>query len=1149
MTFKTFSLKFFVIFFVFTSFNALAQPLSPISPRNGYVINNDSILLKWNKLPSALFYELKYTTDSSFSNNITSVNVGLQTTYWLTPLLSNTTYYWRVEGSNGANTFIGQARKFTNFKPTDLSGCALWLRADTGVTLNGSTVQEWKDLSPNTFNLIQATASAQPTFVSNALNNFPSLSFDGNDIFVLNNFPYGITVNGFLVGKKTNSIVNHGTFTSGNYFDFEMQTLKCETSLNSGVIGSYNAIEWSQLTLLRKSGSSLVNFNGVQSGSINTTTLSPISPGGFAIGNRNPAVNSPSPLRGSISELIINTNSLSNSDIKLVQNYLMDKYTQELSVGSDTLVADNFCPITISATPGFTTYLWSTGESSSSISIDKAGVYAVQAIDVFERVQIDSIIVTYPNFNQLNMSILCAGNQINWNVNLSSPYTFVWQDNSTSNNYNINQPGAYFVKVTDTYGCTFYSDTVAISLDNFPNIAFIGNDTTLCSGNTIQLQNGAAAAINYLWSDGTVNDSLIIGGAGTYWLEVSNNNNCIARDTINVGLTGIAPIANFSNTDICIGLPMPFNDLTIVAPGDSIINWEWTFGDGNLSIAQNPVNLYLQPNNYLVTLKSISQTGCAGIINKIVNVYPHPTLNFIALNNCNEKATTFYDLSNSYGGTITNWDWNFNDNQSTNNSDTGISVSHIFSQVGSYNVELILSTLEGCVDSLLKPVIVKPSPLAAIGHSKLCVGDNVLFQDLSYIPFPHQNIFRQWIFNDTIVSNDFQPTLNYSIDGTYPVELIILASNGCRDTLSVQITVSNYPIVNFNFSSACLGQDVVFTDSSLCVNCSINDWHWTINGSDISDTNILTAPFYQVGDYAIGLEVQNEAGCSSISEQNISIEPLPQAVFSINSNFGSPPFDASFTNLSNNATNYLWNFGDGGTSEFFEPLHQYQDTGVFTISLTALDQNSCSNETSLNLKILPKRIDLALIDAQIQQINDYLYTDLTFVNLSTISIRSFDFNIQSHEIQNNLIENWEGLSLPGEIISYRLSSALYHKETSASADYICYEITNIDAGVDENLNNNKLCDVFDFNEFKIANLYPNPANENLFYTIIAPLSQEVSIEIIDNKGSVVSKNTVQIKKGFNSLSLETMQLTDGVYILKVNFNGKPYHKKFSVFNH
>jgi hypothetical protein len=70
------------------------------------------------------------------------------------------------------------------FKPNLIGGIVLWLKADVGITQSGGTVSAWADQSPLANNFSQATGSMQPTYVSNANNNLPGLSFDGVDDFM-----------------------------------------------------------------------------------------------------------------------------------------------------------------------------------------------------------------------------------------------------------------------------------------------------------------------------------------------------------------------------------------------------------------------------------------------------------------------------------------------------------------------------------------------------------------------------------------------------------------------------------------------------------------------------------------------------------------------------------------------------------------------------------------------------------------------------------------------------------------------------------------------------------------------------------------------------------------------------------------------------
>jgi hypothetical protein len=83
--------------------------------------------------------------------------------------------------------FSSSVYSFSQFVPQSIPGCALWLRSDQGIILNGSTVSGWNDFSGNGNNCSQATSADQPTYVSSGgANNLPYLSFTNGGAQSLN---------------------------------------------------------------------------------------------------------------------------------------------------------------------------------------------------------------------------------------------------------------------------------------------------------------------------------------------------------------------------------------------------------------------------------------------------------------------------------------------------------------------------------------------------------------------------------------------------------------------------------------------------------------------------------------------------------------------------------------------------------------------------------------------------------------------------------------------------------------------------------------------------------------------------------------------------------------------------------------------------
>jgi len=127
----------------------------------------------------------------------------------------------------GAALFFTSQSKNT-FKPTDIAGCKLWLRADQGITLNGGNVSGFDDFSGGNFHASQAAAISQPLFNASDpdFNNKPSITFDGiNDYLWRNNTDFNITgktLTTYIVMKYISGSGNTGIMSlvgSNNDYD------------------------------------------------------------------------------------------------------------------------------------------------------------------------------------------------------------------------------------------------------------------------------------------------------------------------------------------------------------------------------------------------------------------------------------------------------------------------------------------------------------------------------------------------------------------------------------------------------------------------------------------------------------------------------------------------------------------------------------------------------------------------------------------------------------------------------------------------------------------------------------------------------------------------------------------------------------------
>ena len=111
--------------------------------------------------------------------------------------------------------------------------------------------------------------------------------------------------------------------------------------------------------------------------------------------------------------------------------------------------------------------------------------------------------------------------------------SFLWSTGETSSAIRPSQSGTYWLLATSSCSGLSASDTVEISV--FPTVEInLGTTATICGNQTTELIGPDCNNCNYLWSNGSQNQSTNIFEVGTYWLEIESENGCFSSDTIEV---------------------------------------------------------------------------------------------------------------------------------------------------------------------------------------------------------------------------------------------------------------------------------------------------------------------------------------------------------------------------------------------------------------------------------------------------------------------------------------------------------------------------------------------------------------------------------------------------------------------------------------
>jgi len=1013
-------------------------------------------------------------------------------------------------------------------------------------------ISKLKDNSGNGNDATQSNPSFQPQQnASIELNGHNVITFDGNNDFLTNNAPYGCPFTLFFISRQNvittyqdiiepNGGVNtQWLYNSGKYIwygeNFSSQVFDTK---------SYHI-----MSLARNSDSLIFSLDAVRN---SKATGLPIHTGsGWTIGSYNGySINL---LNGNIAEIILYDTLLSNIEMNKVYDYLRNKYSPPINLASDITYTYGFCDTTIHAGYCSVKCLWSTGDSAEYIKVNKSGKYWVKAKDIFGFWSSDTILVKFPAFStpQKN-NMLCLGNTLAWNTSFDKKgYTFLWQDNSTDSVYSIFQAGSYHVKIADTTGCFTQSDTIQVFVDNFPKTATLGNDTSFCSGNTIALKSGTSKAKTYLWSDNSTADFLTIANSGTYSTIVTDSLGCIAYDTINVTISGIAPKANFAYGSLnCSGDSINFNDLSIPPGGNSIASHLWNFGDSNTSSLGNPKHSYLSPDTgkFNVKLTVTTDAGCSKDTTIQLRIYPKPIVDFSAGLACSEKTAKFTNLSELKGYSVLTSTWGFADLSSgVNNSSTLLNPNHIFTSAGNFAVKLITVNNKGCADSITKTIAVQPSPDAQFTSSLVCEKQKVYFTDNSTIASPWVLQSFTTNFGDaSAIATTKNPSHTYIIIGSYDVKYIVSANNGCSDTSISTVNVNSKPLAKFGLTGPlCINNILAFKDSSIVNGSSINSWAWTF---DNSPSSILKNPFVSFpvsGVHSAKLLVSSVTGCKDSTTKSFTINPLPTADFSFTPLYGDPPLTVDFTNLSSlGVVSSDWNFGDDSLSTLAAPSHVYQDSGNYQIRLNVTDNNGCVNSAIKNYLIQYAQYDIALLKViAFVDADNFLNVTLNFGNASTRPLTSADF-IVDIEGESGFKEVWTGNLAIGGITSYTLKTSP-RLSTTSTHNYICITAKRPNMFTDVQPSNNQICVGLKTNEFILPEPNPNPVLDILNIPFIMPFDKEVEVSIFNKLGQKLNNSfNYFATKGYNEITFNTTSLIEGVYTYTISYMDVSATKKF-----
>ncbi len=247
----------------------------------------------------------------------------------------------------------------------------------------------------------------------------------------------------------------------------------------------------------------------------------------------------------------------------------------------------------------FVNYQWNTGAITPTLTTNTLGnYYCIVEIPIFgggscygfsDTIEVFGI---NPQLTYSGLS-LCAGPV---SLNTGNYDIYQWSNNSSTQAININTAGDYYVFVTDSNGCTAYSDTVSIYTNAFQYNIIPSGSTTICSGYTVDLDAGNQFT-GHLWNTGAGTSTITASTIGQYYASMTDVNGCTGyTDTVDV--TNMSVNLTTTGYSLCNTQAYPVLDA-----GSGYHIYNWSNGDSVSSITANI------PGNYYVTV--IDENGCS----------------------------------------------------------------------------------------------------------------------------------------------------------------------------------------------------------------------------------------------------------------------------------------------------------------------------------------------------------------------------------------------------------------------------------------------------------------------------------------------------------------------------------------------------------
>jgi len=605
-------------------------------------------------------------------------------------------------------------------------------------------------------------------------------------------------------------------------------------------------------------------------------------------------------------------------------------------------------------------------------------------------------------------------------LDAGSGYDFYeWQDSTEIQTFNVDQFGTYYCEVGTigsnlVYNGDFEDGNIGFSSDyNYdPNSTTqggysIGTDVTnawwaSCPDHT-------SGTGNMMIVDAACGSNGVPGGADLWCqtIQIQPNTDYIFS----------AWMANGNSANSYAQLGFYFNGAIVgdtLTSSSTACNWTQFYqiwNSGNLTsvdICLRELTFICSGADFIVDDISFSPICYQS---DTINVYPRPQANFITDTVCADLQTNFIDESTTATGTITSWNWDFeNDGMVDNNVQNP---SNIYSTHGLHNANLLVTNSHGCTHDTTLSVEVYPNPIPSFVVNDVCFNDSSEFINSSSIDYG-QIASYDWDLDDGNITNDTNFQHLYLTSGDYDVNLTATSASGCVADTTISTTIINLPTADFDFVNACFLDSLLFESNAQGNGGTINNVFWDVQSDNTIDyTGSNGGHLYpSSGTYDITQIVETSDGCRDTLSQGVIVYSKPTADWIFTTVCEDAATD--FTNNSNVSvvdndliTNYEWDFDDGNNSTVENPNHSYNSEDVYSVELIVTTNHGCKDTLQQDVTVWPiPEVDFSPTDVCLDFATEFTDQSTISNTHTTNSNVQWDWNFGDGGIANTQNPNY-----------------------------------------------------------------------------------------------------------------------------------------------